>query len=330
MVKSRRIEWVDIAKGIAILLMVIGHELPQGALRCFIFSFHMPLFFILSGFTSSAVTNYYKFYNKQLKSFKSIWLLAALMILLSIIEGMILARQFSLINLLKNWNTAIYNGSNTLNSSSPFPTSQVGVMWFMFVFFWAKLLYEACQLIFGKAYSGIVLGILAYFSFIISQHIWLPQALDIAPIAALFMWSGYLLREIYNKKDSINIIGKQLILTAFFCFWIWCLQNSLNMEMSTRYYPKFILTFLEAVAGTISISVLSSSFVNLKWLNWLKIIGKHTLAILCIHHLDLYWIFWDKYIASPLLAVIIRLMVDLCLLVIYLLIIKLFKRHKLG
>ena len=47
MVGKKRIEWVDIAKGIAILLMVIGHEVPSGLLYVFIFSFHMPLFFIL-------------------------------------------------------------------------------------------------------------------------------------------------------------------------------------------------------------------------------------------------------------------------------------------
>lgn len=50
MVSSKRIEWVDIAKGIAIILMVVGHEIGGNA-RIFIFSFHMPLFFILSGFT---------------------------------------------------------------------------------------------------------------------------------------------------------------------------------------------------------------------------------------------------------------------------------------
>lgn len=28
--KQRRVEWVDVAKGIAILLMIIGHEVPGG------------------------------------------------------------------------------------------------------------------------------------------------------------------------------------------------------------------------------------------------------------------------------------------------------------
>ena len=39
MVGKKRIEWVDIAKGIAILLMVIGYEVPSGLLYVFIFLF---------------------------------------------------------------------------------------------------------------------------------------------------------------------------------------------------------------------------------------------------------------------------------------------------
>lgn len=54
---KKRIEWVDIAKGIAIMLMVIGHEVSNGLVYALIFSFHMPLFFILSGYTSHRVTS---------------------------------------------------------------------------------------------------------------------------------------------------------------------------------------------------------------------------------------------------------------------------------
>lgn len=44
---GKRLDWVDIAKGIAIILMVIGHEVENKSIYALIFSFHMPLFFIL-------------------------------------------------------------------------------------------------------------------------------------------------------------------------------------------------------------------------------------------------------------------------------------------
>ena len=47
----KRIEWVDFAKGIGIVLVVLGHTGPFGYGYCghWINSFHMPLFFFLAG-----------------------------------------------------------------------------------------------------------------------------------------------------------------------------------------------------------------------------------------------------------------------------------------
>ena len=49
----KRLKWLDIAKGLGIILMVLGHtSIPKFA-SDFIWSFHMPLFFIASGFTTN-------------------------------------------------------------------------------------------------------------------------------------------------------------------------------------------------------------------------------------------------------------------------------------
>lgn len=44
-----RIQWADAARGIAILLVVIGHTCPPPLPTAFIYACHMPLFFMLSG-----------------------------------------------------------------------------------------------------------------------------------------------------------------------------------------------------------------------------------------------------------------------------------------
>lgn len=46
---SQRIEWIDVSKGIAIILMVLGHTTIPKPISNFIWAFHMPLFFIASG-----------------------------------------------------------------------------------------------------------------------------------------------------------------------------------------------------------------------------------------------------------------------------------------
>ena len=52
---SGRIEWIDFAKGAGILLVMLGHTVyvdRQGSImRGLVFSFHMPLLFMLSCMT---------------------------------------------------------------------------------------------------------------------------------------------------------------------------------------------------------------------------------------------------------------------------------------
>ena len=50
-----RIEWIDIAKGFGILLVILGHTIAYDCSHIVynsIYSFHMPLFFFLSGVMS--------------------------------------------------------------------------------------------------------------------------------------------------------------------------------------------------------------------------------------------------------------------------------------
>lgn len=52
------LEWIDVLKGIGIILVIIGHSIRDGMrtnmffnnIYCFIYLFHMPLFFIISGY----------------------------------------------------------------------------------------------------------------------------------------------------------------------------------------------------------------------------------------------------------------------------------------
>lgn len=45
----KRIEYIDILKGIGIILVVLGHVTTNSDLYHFIYAFHMPLFFVVSG-----------------------------------------------------------------------------------------------------------------------------------------------------------------------------------------------------------------------------------------------------------------------------------------
>ena len=57
---KKRVAWVDMAKGYGIILMLIGH-LHVNELMVWIYSFHMPLFFFVSGYLFSVKTSFLDF-----------------------------------------------------------------------------------------------------------------------------------------------------------------------------------------------------------------------------------------------------------------------------
>lgn len=329
-ITKQRLEWVDIAKGIAIILMIVGHEIGNKSIIALIFSFHMPLFFILSGYTSRPVTTWQKWRRKFKQTFMKVWLLAVIMVLLLGIEYWAFSPHKNISQSLANSLIGIFWGSNIPARG----INDVGVMWFMFVFFWAKLLFDFLQVLFPNRYNGVLLGVLAYLMSVISQspfH-WFPQAMDIVPIAALFMWCGQFIKwitsqTISNGELQVNRIEQLAIATAFI-YWTACIQNNIYIELAVRHYPYFIFSFIEAIAGTLVFSYISKCFCLNRYFAFLKYAGRHTLALLCIHHLDLYWVTWGGVISSGWLAAIVRLVLDLGILIIFLWIVKLVFKYK--
>lgn len=48
--QTTRIRYIDIMKGITILLVMVGHYFSNRLVSTFIWSFHMPLFLFISGY----------------------------------------------------------------------------------------------------------------------------------------------------------------------------------------------------------------------------------------------------------------------------------------
>ncbi len=57
---GERVEWIDVAKGVGIILVVIGHS-SMKSIADEIYYFHMPLFFMLAGtvFKPAGITDYF-------------------------------------------------------------------------------------------------------------------------------------------------------------------------------------------------------------------------------------------------------------------------------
>lgn len=109
---KQRYVWQDHCKGLAILLVVLGHMLDHENLyhgetigAYLIYGFHMPLFFLLSGYTLSVSTDngLSDFSNYVKKHTKRILLPGILFIILEFLIDSIIACISGIDNLMNSW-----------------------------------------------------------------------------------------------------------------------------------------------------------------------------------------------------------------------------------
>lgn len=137
---ERRIDWIDCTKGIAILLTIIGHSVYYGrygsTLRGMIFSFHMPLFFILSCLTYRCSNDMSEFRKKMIKGMCHLLSPAIITFAIMILYQCVI--DTSLITNWVYWKGKIYtlifaSGVNT--TINEFEVNAIGIPWFFFALF---------------------------------------------------------------------------------------------------------------------------------------------------------------------------------------------------
>lgn len=229
---SSRLNWLDIAKGITILLMVIGHTSIPWVLSNFIWAFHMPLFFIASGWTTNwQKTNFIGFTKRKFRTLLVPFFIYSLVVLMiQISQGW------------NNFNDWMFNGWISY------------ALWFIPILFLASLL---AKLIYGIKNRYLLLwcafmlvGISGILSF---YKIQLPWTLSSVPFATALIVVGSELKR-FNSTIADSKLWHILILffvTAGISYF-WRLDLCFNSIL-----PLLPLT-IGAIAGTLMIFMVSS------------------------------------------------------------------------
>lgn len=276
--KRERIIWIDIAKAIAIICMIIGHLVPLGSpIRNLIYSFHMPLFFILTGYTMKRVNSFSDVFEQIKKDSKHILVPYFAIYALDKILGIVLQGEY--IDFYKCIETLVWSSAVEVKDHP-----LIGAIWFLNALFWTKILYNVIQIVFRSSCSGIIYLMFALLGQLLAiRQEWMPLSFDIVFTATMYIYIGQILKAYWDFIES----KQQIISILLWGVWMFCWNEGMYVEMATRYYPHFPASVLMSVCGCLSIFTLCKAVENNVYLSTiLSNIGKHTLLILGIHHLS--------------------------------------------
>ena len=176
---NNRIQYVDAAKAIAIILVIIGHcfwinAIPR--LVNLIYSFHMPLFFIVSGFflKNMAVKIGLEKYAKAY-----LWpylIIGIFIILVGIAKSLV--QQEPWYNLLYLNIVKIIWGSNYESDILWGNIPHIGPSWFLLALFWGCIFFTVVSKIKDRVAQICLLALAASFSVCSSKIIKMPLSLQ--------------------------------------------------------------------------------------------------------------------------------------------------------
>lgn len=260
-----RLNYIDYVKGIAILFVVLGHIYNNSA-KLWIYSFHMPLFFMISGY----LLEYNKIYNRQFKN-----------ILISKLKSLVIPFYiYSIINTfillcLNNFSKKIF----IENIIRILTLQGKGGIWFLYCLFFAEVIYVSLRkIVKNKFVENLIIVILFIIAFFMNS-----ANLLLVIIARVFIALGFLCigNYVINNINKYNI-NWIFIVIIFVLTIIGARLNGVIDLFSLTLGRYKILYIILSILGSILIISICKKFEGFN-LNLLKYFGMNSLIIMITH-----------------------------------------------
>ena len=284
-IKRERIVWIDQLRSIAFLFVIIGHVALPKEMKSLIYSFHMPLFFLISGLTVNREkiinTPMLDYVKKQAKS------LIVPYFWMSFLCYPLWYFAFHMIS--DSTKLTPWGAFKGIIAGSLEYTSPSNALWFLLVLFLANILY-AGLLKLSKRNESVLLcfvlisAIIGYLDKAFSQ-LW---HFNVAFTAVMMLYLGnqfmiwYKKSKLYSHKLSFSYVAKILGVIAGLVA-VGIVSHTMNgrISMTANKFGKSVLLFyVTAIAFSLAITLVMTLLPKISFVTY---IGQNTLLYLGIH-----------------------------------------------
>jgi len=273
---SNRIDWVDASKGIGIILVILGHIWLIGLGQKYISSFHMPLFFFLSGYVFS-FEKYRDMKHLLGSKVKRILIPYAWFSLITYVYWVLFERRVSgnmtspmsaLINIV------LCQGTDKYLPHNP-------ALWFLPCLFVVEVMFYFIAKNRKHEYLSILLLLISVVGYIITRYAPgnFPWSINVALAGVVFYGIGFVVKSNRNFSNRSNRIIRIAFLTAVTVGLFTAMKNT-RVLMAACVYGDYFYFYTAALMNIIGIIALSFLLRKNQWLVYL---GKHSLIIYALH-----------------------------------------------
>jgi fucose 4-O-acetylase-like acetyltransferase len=282
---STRDVWIDNAKGIAMLLIIIGHvsgDLTGLLSFQFVYGIHLTMFFLLSGYTLKKKPFTMDYVNLKFSRLMTPYFYTCVAILvMDIWNSFFINHDCTIATVTYIIGKDILRSFFASGAITTFGTidigTRIGAIWFLPALFFAILIFQGLlQMTQDSRKLGIVTFFLAVMGYISARFIWLPFSIQSGMLASFFLWIGYEVRE----QELLNRVKWYHYFTAQIIFLATIFYNYSDIGFVVAYLNDIIFSILSGLSGCLLLYLISFHLKSLKILPW---IGRNSLYILCAH-----------------------------------------------
>ena len=288
---QKHINWADSAKGITILAVVLGHIATP--LTNFIFSWHMPMFFFLSGFFLKKPDSYKNKFIEDMKKLMIPYLIFGLVGLLAELIKRRLFPNYSFIT--PNINLADELKGIFIWMDITRMHTYGFVLWFLPTLLWSRTLVR--WLLFKVKNFWFVIAIsLGFYLLLINQKSFiLPLAIDKGLLVTIWVVLGFYSFNYFNK-----IRFYILYIYTLACLGILLLLPIPIFNLAFKYGPNPIYNLIYSLIIILIILAGCKLVGDQPYLRWLRYFGISSLIIFVLHPYtnNLAYIIISKYYPS--------------------------------
>ena len=286
---------MDIAKGIGIICVILGH-MGIDDVGSIIYSFHMPMFFLISGYFMKEYSLREVFQKRSRRLLPPYFLTCIMVIVLDTLKNLISVLLHKktgnyLICKVFYWLYAMVYGAGT-EHIEPFRIVPIGAVWFLLALLWAS-----CIVCFAekRKYSEIIILGFALVGFYSSKIIWLPWSVQAGMTSALFMFVGLQLKRSEFFEIARSKVQNCTLFVACLVIWIneMCIEN-FDLSIARNSFPNGFFDVIGSVCGSICMILISGAIARVQVFHVLSWFGKNSLIILCVHLVELNVIPWNQ------------------------------------
>lgn len=231
--KAPRELWLDVSKGVGILLLVVLHVFSESRalygddIVYFLKLFRMPMFFIVSGFLF-APARPWALAEKRVRS-----LLVPYVSYLVLVFALIVARYYAL-GMGSGYLSA--RGVARLIVGGEYLTREFGVFWFVTSLFATQLVYNFLVLkLHGPLSRPFAVAVLlittsGYLAHLLFPHVGTPLAIGALTYSLPLFWIGHILKTTKENRLRTSVLCGLVIAGAMACYY---LGYDLIMDLKT-------------------------------------------------------------------------------------------------